>query len=272
MIELANIKESEIYQWLRLNYFKLKNIKSIMKRLKYTASLKKYKNLCKGEDCFIIGNGPSMTIDDLDTIYRLGIKSFACNKVYLAFDKTKWRPDYFFVSDSKIINDIDFQKTGLNKDNMFFPMKFKSSVGFGNYYALLEHDWLNHGDFSTDAHKGVYQCETIIAEAIQIAYYMGFQRVYIIGVDFSYNMQSVDKKKKTFVNGEGNYFIKNYSKPGEILNLGNEKSNILGFQAARKAFEDNDREIYNATRGGKLEVFTRKNLDEVFKEIEERKV
>ena len=56
-----------------------------------------------------------------------------------------------------------------------------------------------------------------------------------------------------------------------MLNLPNQDANILGFQAARKAFEDDGREIYNATRGGKLEVFIRKDLDEVFKEIERTK-
>ena len=263
------VKNTCLYQGIRKAYFGLKNLPYNVKKSRDTHSLKKYKNIHKGEVCFVIGNGPSMTVEDLDKIHSLGIKSFGCNKIYLVFDKTEWRPDYFLVSDSKIVSDIDYEKTGLDKKHMFFPRKFKKDIGFGNYYELLMHNWLEHGDFSTDAHKGIYQCETIIAEAIQVAYYMGFSKVYIIGVDFSYNMQSVDKENKTFVNGEGNYFIKGYSRPGEILNLGNERSNILGFTAARKAFEDTGREIYNATRGGKLEVFKRKNLDDVFKEIEE---
>lgn len=264
-------KNNIIYKSIRSVYYVIKNLPSNTKLAIDTYSIKRFRNIHKGETCFVVGNGPSMTMEDLDTIHRLGIKSFACNKVYLAFDNTKWRPDYFFVSDSKIISEIDYEKTGLNKRNMFFPRKFKKEIGFGNYYESLCHDWLNHGDFSTDAHKGVYQCETIIAEAIQLAYYMGFTKVYIIGVDFSYNMQSVDKKSKTFKNGENNYFIKDYASEGQVLNLPNQQANILGFKAARDAFESNGREIYNATRGGKLEVFIRKDLDEVFKEIEDSK-
>lgn len=256
---------------LILYYHNLINIKAIMIKKKYTSSLKNFKNLYKGEDCFIIGNGPSMTMEDLDTIHRLQVKSFACNKIYLAFDKTEWRPDFYLASDKKIISDVNFDKIGLDKDRMFFPFRFRDIVSFGNYYGCLEHNWLEEGNFSTDAHKGVYQCETIIAEAIQLAYYMGFQRVYIIGVDFSYNMQSVDEKNKTFKSGDNNYFIKDYAAKGQVLNLPNQESNILGFQAAREGFESNGREIYNATRGGKLEVFTRKNLDEVFKGIEDGK-
>lgn len=264
-------KDNFFYKLIRNCYFGIKNAPYNIRKASDTYSIKKYKDINRGEVCFVIGNGPSMTMNDLDMIHRLGIKSFACNKIYLAFDKTDWRPDYFFVSDSKIVSDIDYEKTGLNKDNMFFPRKFKNEIGFGNYYELLEHNWIEHGDFSTDAHKGIYQCETIIAEAIQVAYYMGFKKVFIIGVDFNYNMQSIDEKTKTFKNGENNYFIKDYASKGQVMNLPNQQANILGFQAARVAFESAGREIYNATRGGKLEVFIRKNLDEVFKEIEESK-
>lgn len=266
-----SIKETAFYSSVRWIYYSFKNAPNNIKKSIDTHSIKKYKNIHKDKTCFIVGNGPSLTMDDLNRIHELGILSFACNKVYLAFDQTKWRPDYYLVSDSKIVKDIDFDKTKLDKNNMFFPRRFKKEIGFGNYYELLEHNWLEHGDFSTDARKGIYQCETIIAEVIQVAYYMGFSKVYIIGVDFNYNMQNIDKKNLTFENGEGNYFIKDYAAKGEVLNLPNQKSNILGFKAARKAFEDDGREIYNATRGGKLEVFERRNLDEVFAEIKESK-
>lgn len=263
-----SIKETSIYQGARKTYFIIKNLPYNIKKIMDTFSMKQFKDIHKGEACFIVGNGPSMTVDDLNKIQKLGVKSFACNKIFLVFDKTEWRPDYFFVSDSKIVKDIDFEKTGLEKKHMFFPRKFKKEIGFGNFYELLEHDWCVHGDFSTDAYKGIYQCETIIAEAIQVAYYMGFSKVYIIGVDFSYNMKNVNKEAKTFENGENNYFIKDYAAKGQVLNLPNQYANILGFQAAREGFEVNGREIYNATRGGKLEVFVRKDLDEVFRELE----
>jgi len=267
-----NIKNTILYSSVRRLYLFIKTAPYNIKKSIDTNSLKIFRDCHYGEIAFVIGNGPSLTMDDLNRIHELGIPSFACNKVYLAFDQTKWRPDYYFVSDSKIVKEINFDECGLDKNKMFFPRRFKSEIGFGNYYEILEHNWLEHGDFSTDAHKGIYQCETIIAEALQLAYYMGFSKVYIIGVDFNYNMKNVDKKNLTFENGEGNYFIKGYAKPGEVLNLGNEHSNVLGFQAARKAFENDGREIYNATRGGKLEVFIRKDLDEVFKEIERTKI
>ena len=260
-------KEKGIFKLIRSAYYGIKTAPYRTKKAIDTRSLKRFRDKHKGESCFVIGNGPSMTFADLDRIHELKVPSFACNKIFLGFKNTDWRPDYFFVSDTKIIKDIDVESIGLSYDTMFFPRMFKKEIKRGNYYEKLEHDWLNSDKFSTDAYEGVYGRETIIVEMLQLAYYMGFSTVYIIGVDFSYNMKNVDTKNLTFENVEGNYFIKDYAKPGEVLNLGNQHSNLLGFQAARKAFEENGREIYNSTRGGKLEVFIRKDLDKVFEEL-----
>jgi hypothetical protein len=213
-----------------------------------------------------------MTMEDLDQIHNLGVKSFGCNKIFLAFKNTSWRPDYYIASDSKIVSETDTDTIQIPYKKMFFPRRFKKELKKGNFYETLEHDWLHSNKFSTNAYDGVYVRETVIIDALQIAYYMGFSKVYIIGVDFNYNMKNVDKKNLTFENGEGNYFIKDYAAKGEVLNLPHQESNILGFMAARKAFEEDGREIYNATRGGKLEVFERRDLDEVFKEIKESKI
>lgn len=264
-------KNSIIYKSIRNLYYCIKNLPSITKLAIDTHSIKKFKNIHIGETCFIIGNGPSMRFSDLDSIYKLNVKSFACNKIFLGFSETQWRPDYFFVSDSKILKDIRLEEIGLSYDKMFFPRCDKKNLKKGNFYETLEHNWMKDSLFSSDSHKGVYAYGTIISEMLQFAYYMGFQKVYIIGVDFSYNMKSVDRKDRTFVSAGNNYFIKEYENEGAILNLSCPEANINGFNAARKGFESNGREIYNATRGGKLEVFIRKDLDEVFKEIEESK-
>lgn len=264
-------KDNCIYKLIRSLYYTVKNAPENIKKSNDTRSVKKFKNIHKGETCFVIGNGPSMTFADLNMLHKLNAYSFACNKIFLGFEKTEWRPDYFFVSDTRIIEGIDVKKIELPYKKMFFPRYLKTRIKKGNYYEKIEHDWLNSDFFSTDVYEGVYGRETVVIDMIQFAYYMGFSKVYIIGVDFSYNMKSVDEKSKTFVNGGNNYFIQGYAKPGEVINLGNQQSNILGFQAARKAFEEDGREIYNATRGGKLEVFERRDLDEVFKEIEANK-
>ena len=58
----------------------------------------------KGQRCFVIGNGPSLRISDLD---RLKDEiTFASNKIYLAFEETDWRPTYYTAVDRLVIESL----------------------------------------------------------------------------------------------------------------------------------------------------------------------
>ena len=48
-----------------------------------------------GGRCFIVATGPSLKMEDLDTLNQQGEYSIGVNRIYLAFDKTDWRPDYY---------------------------------------------------------------------------------------------------------------------------------------------------------------------------------
>lgn len=254
--------------FVRKIYYFFKNLPHNIRLKIDTHSIKKFKDIHKGEACFVIGNGPSMTVADLDMMHKLGVKTFACNRIFKIFSETDWRPDYFLCSDDKIITDVDFPADQVPVKRRFYPRDYKKQLRKGNFYETLPYKWLKEGKFSKDAHEGLYQGGTIITEALQLAYYMGFEKVYIVGVDFSYNMKNVDEKNQTFTSAGNNYFIKGYEKPNEVLNIGNREANILAFEAAKEGFESESREIYNATRGGMLEVFVRKNLDEIYKELQ----
>lgn len=258
-----NIKDTSLYKVIRSVYYCIKNLPKNIKLYNDTKSIKKFYNIHKDEKCFVIGNGPSLKIEDLEKIQSQGYKTFACNRVYLAFNQTSWRPNYYFMSDDKLIAQYDGNIGDIDIKNRFFPLKCKETIKKGNFYNTLPLDYENEGRFSKDAFEGVYQAGTITSEMIQFAFYMGFKEVYLIGVDFSYNINE-KKEDHTYVyQGENNYFIPNYLKKGEVADTPNVRANLLGFEAARKAIEEEGRIIKNATRGGKLEVFERIDLDEL---------
>ena len=59
---------------------------------------KSIKNKYAGKRGFVICNGPSLRMQDLD---RIGSDiSIASNKIYLAFSKTAWRPDIVSIADA----------------------------------------------------------------------------------------------------------------------------------------------------------------------------
>ena len=136
-------KESIIYKSVRSCYYGIKNAPQNFQRYLDTRSIKKYHNKHLGQTCFIVGNGPSMTFEDLNKIHELDVPSFACNKIFLAFDNTKWRPTYYFVSDTKILADVDMNKIGIPLNNMFFPRRFIKDINNRkcNYRCIQRNIW-----------------------------------------------------------------------------------------------------------------------------------
>lgn len=55
--------------------------------------LKKFKNIHKGQRCFIIGTGPSLTVEDLELLKDE--ICFGSNRIFEIYPRTSWRPTYY---------------------------------------------------------------------------------------------------------------------------------------------------------------------------------
>ena len=271
---VTSIKNSKPYSALRRTYYSLKNWDRTKERLKVIRNIRRFKNIGKGKPCVVIGNGPSLRLEDLTKLHELGIKTFACNRIHKVFDQTRWRPDYYFMSDNNLVaSDHGAPSEGFEGIECFYPKRHKKAINNkeSNFYLEHKFDWNKEGRFSPDAAKGIYPAASVTTEMLQFAYYMGFSEVYLIGVDFSYNITKATGETKYSYNDEDNYFIKGYLKPGEVADMPNFTANLLSFKAAKDAFDANGRIIRNATRGGKLEVFERVDLDDLFDKWEKDK-
>lgn len=264
------LKESGPYRFVRKTYYSLKYWEVTKDRLKAKYMVRPYKDKHNGKVCVIVGNGPSLKASDLTKLNELGIATFACNRIYLIFDQTDWRPTYYFMSDEKLMSQYDDNIPDVPACNRFFPKRYWNRIYNGRFYNELDFDYEKEGKFSLDAAEGVYPAGSVTTEMIQFAYYMGFKEIYLIGVDFSYAMTNVLNNKTYSYQGENNYFIKGYLKDGEVADMPNVAANLLSFHAAKSAIEGQGRIIMNATRGGKLEVFDRINLDDLFERWEEK--
>lgn len=262
------VKQTKLYQFVREAYYALKDWDTTKASLKRAKIVRSYKNKHTGKKCFVIGNGPSLKAEDLTRLYELGIPTFACNRINLIFSQTPWRPTYYFISDAKIVAQYSGEVDGVPETSCFFPSTFREQIEKGVFYNTIYFDYEHEGRFSTNAARGIYPAASVTTEMIQFAYYMGFSEIYLIGVDFSYAItQKLDSKTYAY-QGENNYFVSGYLKPGEVADMPNVTANLLGFKVAKDIIEANGRKIYNATRGGKLEVFERVNLDELLNKWE----
>lgn len=228
-----------------------------MGRYKY---LSKYKDTFKGKRCFIIGNGPSLRPEDLEKIKKNKDISFGCNGIHKIYNRTTWRPDYYFYGDLEAFSKDKF----LDDNQLFFLsdlfeeyVEKKDNILFFHHQTNTNDD--NVSNFSKDICEGVFGGRTVTYMMLQFAVYMGFSEIYLLGVDFSWGENGGNTH---FCEG---YVDKEYEKKIK-QNIIHKEFLIKNYRVARDETEKIGVNIYNATRGGKLEVFKRVEFDSLFRE------
>ena len=226
-------------------------------------SLVKFKGIHKEERCFIVATGPSLQIRDLDCLNMHHEITMSVNKIYRGFHLTKWRPNYYVLGDAGGINEYgevieriadNFQSIFIADREVDFWEKEIALTHLYKYHQIQDRqeDWMRVSD---DFVRGIYARGTIIVECLQIAFYMGFSKIYLIGTDCDY---------KGFPNDGGNHFVKDYER-GTVQQLAFPLEEVFGAYQAMQYYADRHGiKIYNATRGGKLEVFERVDFDSLF--------
>lgn len=260
---------------------KLHPIKSIQERRKgyvirnfykskYAKTLRTFHNSHKGETCFIVGNGPSLKVEDLERIYKKGIPSFAFNRIFLMFDKTQWRPTYYISQDEKTLKNCVKQVNAMPLQYKFIPLfiHYYYDVAIdGAYYFNLIRQTGKFPMMEEDISCGIGDSTTVAVTAAQMAVYMGFKKIYLIGIDHNFSTWKNDKGEIINDSSVKDYFTDEYNKDKEELYVPNIDASTRAFISMKKFCDEKGIEVYNATRGGKLEVFPRVDFDEVIKNI-----
>ena len=253
------------YKYAKYRVKKFLNAPANEKRFKKSYEyIKSLENIHCGERCFIIGNGPSLKASDLDKIKNE--VSFGANRIYKIFDKTDWRPTYYCSQDYKLIkhikNDIPKMIHGIK---LIFLNDYLVNPDIeGAYYAKLIFVEDKKPGFSNDISKFVYNSSTVTYTAIQTAIYMGFKEIILLGVDNNYSITR--NSDGTIVRQNvSNYFASDDKQADKIMGSMPRVDNCtLAYEVAKEYADAHGIKIYNATRGGKLEVFERVDFDSLF--------
>ena len=238
------------------------------------AALTSLYNKYKGERCFIIGNGPSLNKHDLSLLE--GEYTFAVNSFYYKTRETGFRPTFFVVEDSSVMKENAEEIRNYEAPYKFFPTNYRSIhpdaenvLFFHMNRGFYEKSSPNYcvPRFSTDASKVLYCGQSVTYINLQLAYFMGFTEVHLIGMDFDYvipkeHLRTGDDILST--TDDPNHFHKDYFGVGKTWK--DPKIDRVGnnYKQAKLSYEVVGRKIYNATIGGKLEIFERSNYAELF--------
>lgn len=234
----------------------------------------KYRNHSR---CFLIGNGPSLNNTDLNALKDE--VTFAVNGFFLKSRYLDWSPTFYLVEDHLVAEDRAHYINRLKGSIKLFPAylgyAFPKSDDTIFYNHRPRKSYPTGFDFSLEADKITYTGCTVTFSMMQIAVYLGFKEINLIGVDASYEIPSdVEEGSKYSVgvldmkSDDINHFDPNYFGKGFRWHDPQVNKMIEAYSEAKRSLSGTDQNIYNATVGGKLEVFERRNFNKILPNAE----
>lgn len=218
-------------------------------------------NIHRGERCFIIGNGPSLKHTDLAKLKNE--YTFGLNRIYLLFPELGFTTSYF-VS----INDLVIEQCATEISALPIPkfIAWHSNRHFQRFPEdmIFLYTTFTGPRFAYDMMGRVWEGATVTNVALQLAFYMGFEQVILIGVDHNFASKG-DANKTVVSDGDDlNHFDLRYFGKGFRWQLPDLDTSEIGYAMARRAYEKAGRQVLDATVNGKLNVFPKTDYDQLF--------
>jgi hypothetical protein len=234
--------------------------------------LREMRDVHRGETAVVIGNGPSLNETDLSLL--AGFPTFGVNAIFLAGDRLPEPIWYYVVEDTAVFKDnVDAIRLfkprtkllpTLYRDS-YVPdpgddiLWFRMNMGFyGRSTGTL-----CHPRFSLDAPQRVFCGQSVTIINLQLAHWFGFQRVVLIGMDFSYTIpEDADRDGNLILSNsdDPNHFHPDYFGKGKTWKDPKLDRVLLNYRLAHDVYRATGREIINATVGGHLDLFPRTDL------------
>ncbi|MDH5525730.1 MAG: hypothetical protein OEY97_00300 [Nitrospirota bacterium] len=234
------------------------------------------KGALDGRRCFILGNGPSLNELDLTRIF--GEVTFVVNLFHRSPLLDRWSPTYWVGVDPKIkeiASDPWVQEfvSGVSErvraKSYFVPVQARQALEESGVFAGKDLRYLyQRGDvdptvegFELDLTRPLPSCQTTPVMCIQLAMYMGASEIYLIGMDHDWLKYGQEGYRHFFPPQPGDTGVGDW--PYDKL-----ASAVVrmweGYRRQRTYAERHGIRIYNATKGGFLDVFERVDYDSLF--------
>lgn len=225
-----------------------------------------FKDKHRGQDCIIIGNGPSLNHTNLEVLKDY--HTFGMNKIYLIENRgIDLNLSYYVSVNEHVIEQSKAQIEGLSCPAFLSePFARKHLAPQEHIYTLFtKGSWT----FEKELTLPVYAGGTVTYMAMQIAYYLGFERVFLIGVDHTFAQKGKANETQIMKEDDANHFDPNYFK-GQKWQLADLDASEISYSMAKLTFERDNRQILDATVGGKLDIFPKVGFDEAISQMRKK--
>lgn len=204
------------------------------------------------QTCLIIGNGVSLRDVPLEFLRKY--PSFGTNRIFLLKGFT---PTYYVAINPLVVSQNIEQIKRINSVNKFIrkdqSRKIPGAIPLTSVYFLT---------FSKSPDKYVYEGYTVTYVCMQLAYWMGFTKALLVGIDHRYSFIGKPNKKVIANSEDVNHFDKTYFSDGMQWNNPDLENSEESYRLARGVFEKAGRSIINLTEGTALDVFEKGSIND----------
>lgn len=184
------------------------------------------------DTCLIVGNGPSLR--SVPDTFLQKYPTFGTNRCYLRFT-----PTYYVAVNPLVISQNKAEIDALQC--LKFIMGENLTRGTQRPFSFAPLKWVNEGYTVT------YVC-------LQLAYWMQYRTVLLVGVDHRYLAVGKPNETQTLQGDDPNHFDPSYFK-GQKWQLPDLAQSEQYYREARGVFMADGRRIINLTEGTALDVF-----------------
>jgi hypothetical protein len=223
-------------------------------------SLASLRNQFKGKRCFILGNGPSLNNTDLNKLrYEY---TFGLNRIYLKYNQMGFQTTFLCAVNQNVIEQFSTEIDILSSLKF---LRYSSRNTIRNKWNVIFMESSGSCDFMTELDGFIWsEGNTVTYCAMQVAYFLGFDEVYLIGVDHNFPNSGNPHQLVESDGQDVNHFHPDYFGKGTKWQYPDLAGSETAYSKAKEVFETNGKKIMDATINGKLAVFPKVDYSTLF--------
>jgi len=219
----------------------------------------RFRNLHPGQRCVIVCNGPSLNRMDLTPLRDEVV--IGLNKIHLGLARFGFYPRYLVAVNPLVVEQTRDVLAGMSAVR-FIGARAAAHLpedAFTHHVRILTPPVV----FSTDLTQGLREGGTVTHAALQIAWWMGFTEVVIVGMDHRYSFVGAPHETTLLTGPDLNHFSPAYFS-GQRWDNPNLERSETSYAEARRVFEAAGRRIIDATLEGACTVFPKADYRSLF--------
>lgn len=230
-----------------------------------TGRLETYRNKHRGKRCFVMANGPSLGKMELEVLK--GEYTMSMNRAYLLYEQWGFVPSYYVCINELVLEQFaeDISQLDMPRFVNFNRRSYFPEVDEDESLMYLRLGLKLKDQFSGDVTDTILSGGTVTFACLQLAYFMGFDEVILIGMDHNFVEKGVPNTTEARQSEQDeSHCHPNYFPKGTKWQLPDLYRSELAYAMARQYYEMDGRRILDATVGGKCDVFTKVDFKSLF--------